>query len=228
MDENATKQQPQTATAFHDSVNDTFKQKQQQRRVEMVNGYIVYTRRRKRTPHSENEKAAKRLKTCEGGTDNDDNAQVKVENSVLLVSDEVVRNDDAVSGTLIKRHRRPSLKLKFDSEDADADNAAVSATARVANAKSIKKPVTVKELFDTGLLDGVPVVYLGCKKVRSSFISLIKHCIFSFYYLFFMSCILLRAPIICYAIFFPLFSPTLFQVKWATRLISVRQEESKT
>ncbi|KHN48229.1 Chromodomain-helicase-DNA-binding protein 4, partial [Glycine soja] len=27
-----------------------------------------------------------------------------------------------------------------------------------------KKPVTVKELFQTGLLDGVPVVYVGCKK----------------------------------------------------------------
>lgn len=29
-----------------------------------------------------------------------------------------------------------------------------------------KKPVTVKELFETGLLEGVPVVYVGCKKVH--------------------------------------------------------------
>ncbi|KAL2323170.1 hypothetical protein Fmac_027549 [Flemingia macrophylla] len=28
----------------------------------------------------------------------------------------------------------------------------------------VKKPFTVKELFDTGLLEGVPVVYVGCKK----------------------------------------------------------------
>ncbi|KAL9318954.1 hypothetical protein ACSQ67_015471 [Phaseolus vulgaris] len=31
-----------------------------------------------------------------------------------------------------------------------------------------KKPVTVKELFETGLLEGVPVVYVGCKKDSTS------------------------------------------------------------
>ncbi|XP_073223686.1 uncharacterized protein [Cicer arietinum] len=133
-------------------------QQQQQRRGELVvNGYVVYTRRKRINHHSENEEF-KRLKT-------EENVQVKVE----TVSAEAVRNDVVLWTS--KRQRKPSYKMKVESEqDASAVNVAVRVAKENTNTKSIvvnKKPMTVKELFDTGLLDGVPVVYVGCKKQAS-------------------------------------------------------------
>lgn len=181
----------ETATAFQESENNTCKMQQQQRRGELVNGYFVYTRR-KRTPHSENEEA-KRLKT--------DNAEIKVENRVLFEkggSDEAVQNDVVLWTS--KRQRRPSFKLKVESEDASAASAISTASVEKAKAKAKKvvvnsKPLTCKELFDTGFLDGVPVVYVGCKKVSSSFISLISSTNIAFFILFFyvVDYIMLRA-----------------------------------
>lgn len=179
----------ETATAFQESGNDTCKM-QQQRRGELVNGYFVYTRR-KRTRHSENDEA-KRLKT--------ENAGIKVENRVLFQkggSDEAVQNDVVLWTS--KRQRRPSFKLKVESEDASAASAISTASVEKAKAKAKaknvvvnSKPLTCKELFDTGFLDGVPVVYVGCKKVSSSsFISLVSTTNIAFFILFFMSWIIL-------------------------------------
>ncbi|PNX54539.1 hypothetical protein L195_g048159, partial [Trifolium pratense] len=130
---------------------DTFKMQQQRRRGQLVvNGYFVYTRRKRIEHDSDNEKA-KRLKT-------DENEQVKVK-----IGEEV--KNDVVLWTS-KRQRRPSFKLQVESED---DGSADKVAARVVNTKKSvasfsEKLLSVKELFDTGLLDGVPVVYVGCKK----------------------------------------------------------------
>lgn len=119
-----------------------------------MNGYFVYTRRKRIEHHSDNE-IVKRLRTQE-------NEQVKAE------IDSGVAEKNAVVLWTSKRQRRPSFKLKADSqEDASADKATA-----VLNTKSVvanEKLMTVKELFDTGLLDGVPVVYVGCKKEVSVF-----------------------------------------------------------
>jgi hypothetical protein len=60
--------------------------------------------------------------------------------------------------------------LKNESED---DRSGDKVAARVVNTKKSvafnEKLMSVKELFDTGLLDGVPVVYVGCKKEVSFF-----------------------------------------------------------
>ncbi|XP_045808340.1 increased DNA methylation 1-like [Trifolium pratense] len=133
---------------------DTFKMQQQRRRGQLVvNGYFVYTRRKRIEHDSDNEKA-KRLKT-------DENEQVKVK-----IGEEV--KNDVVLWTS-KRQRRPSFKLQVESED---DGSADKVVARVVNTKKSvasfsEKLLSVKELFDTGLLDGVPVVYVGCKKEAS-------------------------------------------------------------
>ncbi|KAJ1377332.1 hypothetical protein SESBI_49026, partial [Sesbania bispinosa] len=104
-----------------------------------VNGYIVYTRR-KRNLHSENEKA-KRLKTC-------DNAGVKVESRVLV--EEAAVWNGAVFGNF-KRHRRSALKKpKVESEDAAADKSDLELKIPNEIIMVNKKPMTVKELFDTG------------------------------------------------------------------------------
>lgn len=48
-----------------------------------------------------------------------------------------------------------------------------------------KKPMTVKELFDTGLLDGVPVVYVGAKK---TLVSILKYIYLFIYFDFHCAC----------------------------------------
>ncbi|RDX93310.1 Increased DNA methylation 1, partial [Mucuna pruriens] len=110
-----------------------------------VNGYLVYTRR-KRILHSDND-PAKRLKTGH-------NAEIKVESESQVPH-------DVVFGA-----------LKVESEDSVSANAEELTKVELKTSKKIivvnKKPVTVKELFHTGLLDGVPVVYIGCKKDSTS------------------------------------------------------------
>ncbi|KAK7345466.1 hypothetical protein VNO77_16070 [Canavalia gladiata] len=138
-----------TTTNLPDSENDSPKTQQPR-----VNGYIVYTRR-KRTLHSDNE-TAKRLKTCQEDVSN---VEIKVESHVT---------NDVVLGNF-KRHRRSVLKPKVESVDGVAN---AKSKFELKTSKKIivvnKKPMTVKELFDTGLLDGVPVVYVGCKKASTS------------------------------------------------------------
>jgi hypothetical protein len=118
----------------------------------VVNGYFVYTRRKRIEHDSDNEKA-KRLRT-------EENEQVKVKIG------EAVKNDVVLWTS--KRQRKPSFKLKVESED---DGSGDKVAARVVNTKKSvafnEKLMSVKELFDTGLLDGVPVVYVGCKKEAS-------------------------------------------------------------
>ncbi|TKY53008.1 Increased DNA methylation 1 [Spatholobus suberectus] len=129
-----------TATVSPDSENDATKTQHQR-----VNGYVVYARR-KRTLHSDND-TAKRLKTAH-------NAEIKVEAREAAL-------DDAVFGA-----------FKVESEDGAVANAEELTKVELKTSKKIivvnKKPVTVKELFETGLLDGVPVVYVGCKKDSTS------------------------------------------------------------
>lgn len=92
-----------------------------------------------------------------------------------------------------RRFTRSALKPKVESVDAETlvspseavgnelmskldedTTVAVSASATPKNKLELKmskkialnkKPTTVKELFDTGLVDGVPVIYMGGKKV---------------------------------------------------------------
>ncbi|KAI4349071.1 hypothetical protein L6164_009713 [Bauhinia variegata] len=81
----------------------------------------------------------------------------------------------------LRRYKRSKLKREVDSSDktgtvleaADTANAAVKALTSPRNKLELKmskkivinkKPMNVKELFDTGLLDGVTVVYEGGKK----------------------------------------------------------------
>ncbi|KAK7277450.1 hypothetical protein RJT34_22463 [Clitoria ternatea] len=102
-----------------------------------VNGFVVYTRR-KRTLHSDNDKA-KRLKTSEP----DRNAEIKDESQAF-------------------QKEPPPNDVVFGASKPEAESELKKVI--VVN----KKPMTVKELFDTGLLDGVPVVYVGCKKASTS------------------------------------------------------------
>ncbi|KAG4959579.1 hypothetical protein JHK87_036212 [Glycine soja] len=119
-------------TVSPDSENDTTNTR--------VNGYVVYTRRKRTlTLHSSND-AAKWLRT----------ADIKVE----------ARHGGGGDDDVVFK-RRPKLESELTEVELK------TATSLKTTKKIIvvhKKPVTVKELFQTGLLDGVPVVYVGCKK----------------------------------------------------------------
>ncbi|XP_057424121.1 increased DNA methylation 1-like isoform X2 [Lotus japonicus] len=153
MDTAAAIPEPEAAPPpLYDSAIDSRKA----RRGEVVNGYVVYTRRGKRTVRSENEEA--------GG-----NAAVKAEEGGG--SGEAVLND-LVCGRL-KRHRRSTFKKAEAEAEVEAEAAAAAADGGdgggvIAKREMELKVSTVKELFDTGLLDGVPVVYVGCKKDSTS------------------------------------------------------------
>ncbi|XP_054803918.1 increased DNA methylation 1-like [Prosopis cineraria] len=107
--------------------------------------------------------------------------------SVVMSNGDGVQKDAGVK--TLKRYSRSALKTKVRSsgkagsvsESSQAENtksdgkvnaAPIALTAprnklELKMSKKIvlnKKPMTVKELFDTGLLDGVPVVYMGGKK----------------------------------------------------------------
>jgi len=100
-----------------------------------VNGYVVYTRR-KRT-----------LLTLHSGND----AAKRLRTAEIKVE---ARNDD--DDVVFKRP-------KLESELTEEELKTTSSSKKIIVVH--KKPATVKELFQTGLLDGVPVVYVGCKKV---------------------------------------------------------------
>ncbi|KAL2992635.1 hypothetical protein AAZX31_10G058900 [Glycine max] len=99
-----------------------------------VNGYVVYTRR-KRT-----------LLTLHSGND----AAKRLRTAEIKVE---ARNDD--DDVVFKRP-------KLESELTEEELKTTSSSKKIIVVH--KKPATVKELFQTGLLDGVPVVYVGCKK----------------------------------------------------------------
>ncbi|CAI8602516.1 unnamed protein product [Vicia faba] len=144
----------ETEAASHDSVNENCKMQQRRRGELVVNGYFVYTRRKRIEHHSDNE-IVKRLRT-------EENEEAKAE-----IDSGVAEKNNTVVLWTSKRQRRPSFKLKVDSQE---DNTSADKAAAVCSTKSVvanEKLMTVKELFDTGLLDGVPVVYVGCKKEAS-------------------------------------------------------------
>lgn len=103
-----------------------------------VKGFLVYTRR-KRSLHSTND-AVKRLKTEE----------IKTEES---------HHEDSV-------FKLPKMESREDPNSAEELTETELNTPQKKIVVVSKKPVTVKELFETGLLEGVPVVYVGCKKVH--------------------------------------------------------------
>ncbi|CAJ1890590.1 unnamed protein product [Sphenostylis stenocarpa] len=145
----------------------------QPRNVSVVNGYIVYTR------------AKRSLDSCNGcfeleGLKADAEITVKTDNREC----EELRNE---SSEVVVRTRKRYRRL---AKDECCDQSVVSESEEVANggsgincalgtprnklelkmSKKIlvnRKSMTVKELFDTGFLDGVSVVYMGgIKKVR--------------------------------------------------------------
>ncbi|XP_014514224.1 uncharacterized protein LOC106772366 [Vigna radiata var. radiata] len=105
-----------------------------------VKGFLVYTRR-KRSLHSTND-AVKRLKTEE----------IKTEES---------HHEDSV-------FKLPKMESREDPNSAEELTETELNTPQKKIVVVSKKPVTVKELFETGLLEGVPVVYVGCKKDSTS------------------------------------------------------------
>jgi len=109
-----------------------------------VNGFLVYTRR-KRPLNSAND-AVKRLKTEEIKTEDS-----RREGPLFNLSEVESPNDPNSAQELTKTTELNTPQQK--------------------KIVVVKKPVTVKELFETGLLEGVPVVYVGCKKVRSACIA---------------------------------------------------------
>ncbi|XP_057742416.1 increased DNA methylation 1-like [Arachis stenosperma] len=129
-------------------------------RGEVVNGYIVYSRRKTKNLHEEDEEQEKKV-SSEGR-----NGIVKVEEES---SEVVVIQNDVVLGRL-KRNRKPTWKTVVDECEVGEEEKAVVFKTKSSEKVVVvnRRPVTVKELFDTGLLDGVPVFYMGCKKDSTS------------------------------------------------------------
>lgn len=109
-----------------------------------INGYFVYTRR-KRNHHRD--------------FDNEEPKRLKIDENADAVKNDVVKWTS-------KRQRRPSFKVKVDSgEDVSAAAKLAAESVKIEKNETVgEKWLTMKELFDTGFLDGVPVVYVGCKK----------------------------------------------------------------
>ncbi|CAJ1968827.1 unnamed protein product, partial [Sphenostylis stenocarpa] len=103
-----------------------------------INGFLVYTRR-KRSLHSAND-AAKRLKT------------------------EEIKSEAALDAVF----KLPKVESQDGAIFAEKDLTKAELNTKKEIVMVNKKPVTVKELFETGLLEGIPVVYVGCKKDSTS------------------------------------------------------------
>lgn len=144
-------------------------------KVSMVNGYIVYTR------------AKRPLGSCNGFSGHAD-AELAVEPGNGECN--VMKNESPeVVGRTPKRCRRSSSKAMVEC----SDQTVVTESEQVGNCDSEingprskmelkmskkivvnRKPMTVKELFDTGLLDGVSVVYMGGIKKASGLRGVIR------------------------------------------------------
>lgn len=136
-----------------------------------MKGFIVYSRSKK-SRHLSNESSSddnslKRLKTCES----EGVSCLKSEAAFLgeeggdvkLFNGEVQNNVDET----VRRFTRSALKPKVEEIECSEDDALVEKNnCELKMSHKIvlsKKPMTVKEVFDTGLLDGVSVVYMGGK-----------------------------------------------------------------
>jgi len=162
------KPEPESATISTD----------QPRKVSVVNGYIVYTR------------AKRSLDSCNGFSEHaelKDNAEVEVktENGEC----EKLKNESTeVVARTRKRCRQSELKAKVECCDqtvvseseqvvengeSGINGAALGAPRNKMELKMSKKivinrkPMTAKELLDTGFLDGVSVVYMGGIMLRT-------------------------------------------------------------
>ncbi|KAK7396614.1 hypothetical protein VNO78_17742 [Psophocarpus tetragonolobus] len=148
----------------------------QPRKISTVNGYIVYTRVKKSIDSSENVELKANTEIAVK-PENRDCKELKNETMEVVLRAH-------------KRCRRSTWKVKVEC----CDQTAVSESEQVANGGSEincalrntlelkmlkkivvnRKPMTVKELFDTGFLDGVSVVYMGGIKKASGLRGVIR------------------------------------------------------
>lgn len=164
-------------------------QQKQKERGEVVNGYIVYARRKRSRHTVENEEESKKLRTCGEGAEvvgikaeESDGGGVFGDGGSGEVVEEVPVRNDVVLWRL-RRNRKPTWKTEV-AEGEGEEKALVLKTKSEKVVVVNRRPMNVKELFDTGLLDGVPVVYMGCKKVRHFYFHFISYpsiFIFSFF-----------------------------------------------
>lgn len=168
------KQELESATAMPDSENSSC----ETRNVSVVNGYIVYTRAKRSlnscNAFSEKVQVKKRFKTCD-----DEVVEANAELQVKLENNELKNELSEVVVRTFKRFTRSALKANVVENGDDKAHGGMNDSVSHRNKLELKmskkivvnrKPMTVKELFDTGLLDGVSVVYNGGiknKKVRS-------------------------------------------------------------
>ncbi|XP_020211987.1 increased DNA methylation 1 isoform X2 [Cajanus cajan] len=148
-------------------------------KVSMVNGYIVYTRAKRPLGSSNG---------FSGHVELTANAELAVEPGNGECN-EMKNESPDVAGRTPKRCRRSSSKAMVEC----SDQAVVTESEQVGNCESgingpkskmelkmskkivvNRKPMTVKELFDTGLLDGVSVVYMGGIKKASGLRGVIR------------------------------------------------------
>ncbi|TKY62074.1 Increased DNA methylation 1 [Spatholobus suberectus] len=157
----------------------------QPRKVSVVNGYIVYTR------------AKRSLDSCNGFSGHVElKAKASAELAVKTENEECeeLKNESSeVAVRTRKRYRRSASEAKVECCDqtlvteleqvangGSGINGALAAPRNKLELKMSKKivvnrkPMTVKELFDTGFLDGVSVVYMGGIKKASGLRGVIK------------------------------------------------------
>ncbi|XP_061352612.1 increased DNA methylation 1-like isoform X3 [Gastrolobium bilobum] len=152
------------------------------REVSVVNGYIVYTRTKRY------------MDSCNGFSEDGKFKRLKAfaeaEHSVKMengVDSELKSEPPEVVMRSFRRCRQSALKENVDSGDKTGTESEVangsSALAAPRNKLELKmskkivvnkKPLTIKELFDTGLLDGVSVVYMGGIKKASGLRGVIR------------------------------------------------------
>lgn len=160
----------------------------------VVDGVIVYTRGRKARRNAvESESRPKSFSRTEGRpkkkeselvevvVEDDSKEGVKVKKE--LVSTEQSRSSeggavevlvvmaDQNGGSAVRRFTRSALKPKEEPQEEEEEPSVAGSPQNKLELKMSKKialhkkPTTVKELFHTGLVDGVSVVYMGGKKV---------------------------------------------------------------
>lgn len=160
------------------------------RKISVVNGYIVYTRAKRSLSLNSDDVECKRFRE-EAPVKLENNGARSCTGRDGECDNELKNEPQEVSTVrTFKRFTRSAMKASVESESGEMTGTELEQGASVASggtetngaiaaprnkfelkmSKKIvvnRKPMTVKELFDTGLLDGVPVVYMGgIKKVR--------------------------------------------------------------
>ncbi|KAL2345140.1 hypothetical protein Fmac_006425 [Flemingia macrophylla] len=131
----------------------------QPRKVSVVNGYIVYTRA-KRHLHSNN------VFSC-GHVEFNANTELAIEPENGECQDTKDEPSEDAPRPRKRCHQWPKAKVKCcdqtDSEQVGNCESEINKMELKVLKKILvnRKPMTVKELFDTGFLDGVSVVYMG-------------------------------------------------------------------